>query len=295
MTNRTSAWIRLIIWSLVALVLVSILVSVIFLGKTGSYFYIGANYSEKAGFQLGGATVEADGIRKIEIDWDRGDITIDLGQGDQIAFEESGASSLSDKERMRYRVRDGVLTIVPRGSSGIFHFGRAADKHLTVSMPATLPELEIDAVSGEVQVSGTATEALELDSLQIETVSGAVMLERVTAARLQIETVSGRIHCDGSFGEIKTETVSGNAEFVSMQAPESVDCESVSGKISLQIPQNSGFRADYDSVSGKFTCEFPAGIEGGRAVYGDGSRQYKFETISGDMEILRADAEGGGQ
>ncbi|MDD6847516.1 MAG: DUF4097 family beta strand repeat-containing protein [Oscillospiraceae bacterium] len=65
-----------------------------------------------------------------------------------------------------------------------------------------------------------------------------------------------------------------------------IDMESVSGNVNITIPEKiGGFTADYDTVSGDFSTDFSVKTIGNSHTYGDGSAEFDFETVSGDIKI----------
>lgn len=51
----------------------------------------------KDGFVLGGASLPADGIREIEIEWIAGEVEIECYDGSEIVFSETSAEQLSER------------------------------------------------------------------------------------------------------------------------------------------------------------------------------------------------------
>ena len=68
-------------------------------------------------------------------------------------------------------------------------------------------------------------------------------------------------------------------------APKNVKVNSVSGNITLALPDDAGFVATLDSVSGDLTCELAGVVSKGCIVCGSGGAQYKFNSVSGDVRI----------
>lgn len=65
---------------------------------------------------------------------------------------------------------------------------------------------------------------------------------------------------------------------------------SVSGGLTLALPEDAGFEAAFSSMSGEFRSDFPvSGDRGpsGRALYGDGRCKLEFATTSGSMVVAR--------
>ena len=75
--------------------------------------------------------------------------------------------------------------------------------------------------------------------------------------------------------------------FRSEKAPTSIEAETVSGEIILYLPEDTGFTAELDSVSGEFKCDFEVSEKKDRYQSGDSSNYYEFDTVSGDVRIKK--------
>lgn len=154
---------------------------------------------------------------------------------------------------------------------------------LTLSA-CTAEEAGAESVSGDIAVSGVSASG----KLTVNTVSGGMELSEISAGELSIDTVSGGARLSGTAGELTVNTVSGDVSASLRSAPETVDMDSVSGGLRLELPAGSGFTAEHDSVSGDFECAFPAeDLGGGRVRCGGGGAVIHMNTTSGEMTIAR--------
>ena len=215
----------------------------------------------KDGFALGGASLPVDGIREIEIEWIAGEVEIECYDGSEIVFSETSAEQLSERQTMRYLVKDGELEIRCCESKTV----QLPEKTLTVQIPASLiaDELEADVVSASLTARGVQAREIKLES-----VSGNICVDGLTAEKLQIDTVSGIaeiLRCDVA-RKLKIDTVSGNA---AMQLAASA----------------TGFTLKFDTVSGSVHCDVPVTTSRKSMVYGDGSLEIEMESVSGSFKI----------
>lgn len=215
----------------------------------------------KDGFALGGASLPVDGIREIEIEWIAGEVEIECYDGSEIVFSETSAEQLSERQTMRYLVKDGELEIRCCESKTV----QLPEKTLTVQIPASLiaDELEADVVSASLMARGVQAREIKLES-----VSGNICADGLTAEKLQIDTVSGIaeiLRCDVA-RKLKIDTVSGNA---AMQLAASA----------------TGFTLKFDTVSGSVHCDVPVTTSRKSMVYGDGSLEIEMESVSGSFKI----------
>lgn len=314
---RTSAIIRIVTSLLVIVFLIFILTSslgknqISFNGfKLFSFNLGGINYKfdDENKYSIADGKINVDDIRSIDLDWISGKIKIEEYSGSNIEFYEENSSNLKEDDKMRYMVDGGKLKIKFKKPYMGFGFQKSLNKTLVVRIPISmedgLTELKIDNVSSSVNIEALITNTLTLDS-----VSGEISIKNLIAKELDIKTVSGTVNISAKAEILNVETVSGtvnavidsdsiekvNIESVSADAsldlgscPEDLDMESVSGSVHITIPENNGFVARYDSISGKFKCDFAVSITKKEAVYKEGNAgnsKLRINTVSGNINI----------
>ena len=111
---KRNAIARIIIWSLVAVLLTSLLVvgincspSSFFTGDWSSGI-IGETYKNSALYNVGGGTV-TDEFHSIKVNWTNGKINIESYDGEDTVISETEVAEKENK--LRWRVEDGVLII----------------------------------------------------------------------------------------------------------------------------------------------------------------------------------------
>ena len=296
---RTSAWIRLVVWSVALVALVGIFVLALcypglFPGQFFRFITGGSiSYEDSELYTVGSGAVQAYGIKEIEINWTAGNVRIEAAEGREITMEEQGAETARDE--MRYLLRDGKLIIQYSAPRRGFDFWRAGEKQLVVKVPQTLvavglekftvnagsawvyvdgvgaQDTKISFVSGHVELADMQCGVLSLDG-----VSGAVSGMELYADTLGVDTVSGGVTLGGVFGQVAFDGVSGGMELdCNIRCPDSIVAESVSGDLLLRLPENQGFTVRHDSVSGNFQCEFPVLGDKDEAVYNDGGAEVR--------------------
>lgn len=307
---KKSAVTRIVIWSVVAVLLVGILIgSLVLVINPNASIITGAyedyKYDNENEYSVGNTDNVSAQIQNIEVDWVSGKVNIIPYDGDTVKIEESSYDEIEEKYELRWRVKDNTLYIKPCKSTGTWNLAeKIPTKYLYIYLPEALSvnmnKIEIDTASAWISIMGiTATE------IDTATASGDTWLEKCTVTNLNIENVSGYTNCTEVNAEnVDAETVSGNIDFKgtvkvfdvesvsgtvyygsSSVAPDSADISTVSGEIKLKIPDNDGFNVRLDSVSGKITSDFPLTINGNNKTYGNGTRNYDFETVSGNVTI----------
>lgn len=291
---KTTAVIKAVCWSLLAVILTGILVSVIAVRTAfrawdwswnNLWSYVDKSYDDDAtalGGEHAGNPIEVNAaeVNSITIDWSAGDIIVKRSDGDQIRFVETGNRPLKEDNSLRYFVEDGELEIdFTKHDNYMF---KNLSKALTVEVPKDLYELEIETVSSNIELTD-----LNCESIEIYKVSGSLRTENVTSGHIDYGTVSGSVELQGGFRSVNGESVSGSTKIRSFICPGEIDIESVSGSIKIQIPENDGFAVNKSSASGSLNSDFEGTIRKDGMVYKNGGAQFNFDTVSGSVTVNR--------
>jgi lia operon protein LiaG len=293
---KTSALIRIFVYSFIALVLTGVLIWGIGGNHNLNFFTFnifggsGFSYNDD-NYKVGEGEVSNNQVKEIEVNWTAGEVKIVpyIGDGtdsDVITFTEESGTKLEERYEMRYKVEDGVLKIMFAKPNvkfqGIF---KSLDKDLVINVPigTALTDVTIDTISANIDLESITVQ----NKFDLETISGDIDGALLTADVMDAETVSGKIRWnEADFASVSADTVSGeiNGSFLAM--PTSIKMETVSGAMTLGLPENDGFNVEYDKVSGNFDCEFNVQVNKDMATYKNGEAKIKLETVSGNMKIL---------
>ena len=255
---------------------------------------------------------QGEGVHSLVISWVSGEVEVLPWEGSELRITETANRPMSDDERMRQTLENGVLTV--EWTRRRFRVGPLnLRKHLVVEIPAgaVLRRVEVNSVSAPVRLEGTAASGeltattvsgklkgfdLAAPTLALSTVSGKLEAQGFAGDTVSLNTVSGKLEAHGSAPSLKAETVSGRMELGLEDLPQDLHANTVSGRIeaTLLLPPEDprGFTVEYESLSGTFECDFPLIGElkkhHGKAVFGDGSARINLETTSGKIELHRA-------
>ncbi len=282
---RTNAIVRIILLSLAILVLTAILLAGLGLGM---YSFIPG----KSGGEIQSSTgeVSASDVRKLEIDWVSGTITIKPQAGtDQITFTETG--SIKADDNMVWKMSDHKLSIEYEGSTVFLGIqSSSVSKDLTITVPADwiCHSLEIDAASAQVLVSG-----LTLNEVDFDGASGICTFENCNVDEMEVDTASGDITFTGQLGIIDINAMSANSELNLTNCPSRIDLESMSGDLVLTLPEGCGFTVSLDAMSSEYSSEFDTITKNGCHVFGDGNCRINVDAMSGDVTIRKGCTEKG--
>jgi hypothetical protein len=183
------------------------------------------------------------------------------------------------------------------------HSDRAA---VAITVPADCP-VQLGVVSASALVSGLTSGA------SVKGVSGDITLDGVSGA-VEANTVSGELQARGIDGPVRFQSVSGELTLadssvsalsgenvngritadMTLVAPGGVDLTTVSGEVTLRLPDDTDARVRLNSVSGKVQTEF-GGLQvkkapASRSVSGNvgaGTGHVSVNSVSGAITLLR--------
>lgn len=147
----------------------------------------------------------------------------------------------------------------------------------------------VDVTSGEVELS----EIEAKNALEFQSVSAGISLTDIISNKTTIESVSGDITIEGSLGQMNINTVSGDIDAVTDQLIASNKIETISGEFQLDIPDNTPFGFDLNSVSGDIDISEDIDVQLSaekehmkKGKSGSNTNVYlEAQTVSGDITI----------
>ena len=288
---KTNAIVRIILYSLLLLLLVGILLAGIgfnlfaFNFRSDSVVQEGPIVSDE---NVTMGAVNAQKISNLEIAWAAGSITIRPGQEtDTIRFWDDYSGE--EKYHLSYATKGDTLKIKfceddwEKLGFGI-HFGTPFEKNLVIEIPEalTLETLEIDAASPKLEVHD-----LTINQVEIDTASGAVGFENCNVMHLDVDTASGDVIYTGTLVTLDCDSASASIVANLQNVPQSLDLDTASGNLDITLPENAGFSAKLDAMSGKFRSDFGYAEMGGRYVCGNGSCTINVNAMSGNVHIRK--------
>lgn len=274
---KSNAIIRIALFSIIILILAGILIVAIF---TGGFF---PSRSTAGGTVESAGSVAASEIRELDIEWVAGSITINTADTDQISFSEN--TGLADKDKLVWKQSGNKLTIQFCKPKIVFGLNSDFPKDLVITVPNdwNASELNIDSVSANIDI-----QRLNTGKLDLVNVSGTCTLTDCSASDVDLETVSGQLNYTGSLTSVNLESVSADCFLTLNTGVRDIRMEAVSGDLTLYLPEEQGFTAEIDGISGDITTDFATTSSGGKHTYGDGSCRIDAECVSGNIIIKKA-------
>lgn len=282
---RANAIVRIILYSLAILVLISILAGALLL-KT---FIVDTDWvtvftTENAGTVASVGSVSADEILDIQVEWAAGTITVEPGDVTEITFSET--AGLTEDNRLIWSQKGDKLVIqyMKKYSLELFSNGTTIAKDLTITVPRDwiCRELEIDAASAQVNVSSMTINEVDFDGA-----SGVCTFTDCHVTKMDIDTASGDIRYSGTLGELDCDAASASCTLQLTNCPKRIDADMMSGDLRLTLPDDCGFSVKMEALSSNFTSDFPTTFQNGRYIYGDGNCVITVSAMSGDVMIYK--------
>lgn len=258
-------------------------------------------------------SVPADGIDKIRVEWVSGLVRVQPYEGTDIKLDEMSNDNISEEYALRYKIADGKLTVrfckkhtwygVDTSMLNLDEIVKP--KELVVSVPRAMLEcgeldIQLDGVSNDAYISSA-----KLNGLNVNGISGSIAIENVSAKDMDLDTVSGLIDVSdcaadaikvvsisgemtigGIFGSARLNSTSGAVWFTDgSDGIKELEIGTVSGDVTMQLPESAGFNMMVSTVSGDVSSVFELVKNGSNYVYGDASADFDIDTASGDITI----------
>lgn len=285
---KTNAVVRIILWCLTLTILLSMLAIGLmrpsFLLSGHSSLFRKSESSDPSGVVASTYKADTTAVRKLEIDWVAGNISVRSGDVDVITISESGA--FDQKYTMYCRQKGDTLEIA--ACQGALSLSDSLKKNLKKDLTIVIPRkdalrlLEIDAASAEISV-----EDLEIQEVVLDTASGAARFENCSVEDLDLDTASGDLKFQGSLNNLDFDSASAKITAVLTNVPRSIDMDTASGDLELTLPKDAGFTVEMDALSSKFHSDFPCVSRNGVQICGDGYCQIQIDTMSGRVNIYQ--------
>ena len=287
---KTSAIIRIVIFSLVIVLLSFVLLSVldhnyyIESGRVHSYEEAGQLPTEGL-MQINQHDITAQ-IQNIDIEWAAGSIIIQQSDSLSSIIIEESCPTYSEYETVIKQTGQTLKIKFSEESVKLSGFSIDADisKDLIIRVPSSwnCNALEIDAAATDVTVDG-----LSINELDFDGASGRLTLENCNIVELDIDTASGDVEFTGILNDLDFDAASAKFYGEFYQVPNRLNLDAMSGDLTLVLPEYSGFYLEMETLSGSFDSDFDFHTMGAHYECGDGACKIKVNAMSGDVSILK--------
>jgi len=209
-------------------------------------------------------------VNELQVEWISGSVLVQYWDGAVIRMTESfdGAIKSNDKDRFTYSVDRGELKI---GFDGRKNHVAPRDKELVVKLPVgmSLSEVDVETASADITVA-------------------------VTAGEVTVETASGDIRIAASSDRVEADTASGTIRVCCDEGLRTLDADTASGDVYLELEKDMPFSLRFETASGKIgrlgntLSDLEKTREGWRR--GSGGAGLEVETASGDLHLMEKSA-----
>lgn len=287
---KANAIVRIVLFSIAILVVLSILVAALaydnYRYADDSFLTFTNDLPVASDGAINQGVLGADQIRDLEIEWVSGSITLQPEEGaTDITLTEYGASE--SKYQMVYKQSGDTLKIqYCKDSISFPSFGFNVDfsKDLVITVPAdwVCESLDIDAASANIEVHDLTIREVEFDGA-----SGTCDFVNCQVDQMDLDGASGDIKFTGTLNELDFDGASASCYLDVTNVPDRIDIDGMSGDLDLTLPADCGFTVTIDAMSSDFTSDFPTTVTNGKHVYGDGRCRIQFSGMSGDLIIRK--------
>ncbi len=276
--TRSAGVVKLVIWSVVAVVLTAILAGAIVSGSSGVISFgnvisFGSYiYDDPDSYGLGNAEY-TENVEIVDVSWLAGNVNIVTWDGNTFKVEESGEID-NDGEKMRSRVQNGKLSVKFARSGSNMSAKNVSPKELTVyipvSMSASVKKLAVTAASANITVDGGKS-AFTIGEINIDSASGEVSVKCLSTSKVDIDTAGGDVYLEGSFGNVDIDAASADVEIKG--SVEKIEVDALSGRVEID---GEIAECEVGAVSSVVKIK----------TYATAPSSLDVETISGDVELI---------
>lgn len=263
--STASGVVRIVIFTLLALALVAaLLFSVCFSSTSGPISDLSCiwNSSHVDGIPSPSGSVSAQEVSRLAIHWVAGSVRVEPSEtATDIRFRLIGED-------------DAKFPMVWSQSGDTLVLSYAKSTKMPISVNVLRKDLVVTVPAG-----------WSAQEIRIDNVSGDMTLTDIDVTDLTVDNVSGELDFSGFCRSAEVSTVSGDCTLTLTSAPNSIDLDSVSGQLVVVLPENTGFTAELDSLSGKMYSDFSTTYQDDTMYYLDGACKITMDSVSGNLRI----------
>ncbi len=270
-------------------VVVVMLVGAVLLGVCNAIFADGAwtfgwsdyRYDDTL-YEVGGGTVPASTVTRIELDWVDGIMVISPCDDQFLSLSEQTDATLAESGKMRWRVSEDGTTLSIKYRASSWFLGDGNNKNLNLRIPRELLS-QLVSLDVHTDASDVLLKELSIPTVKVNTVTGDVKALSCVSENLDLSTKSGKMDWDGAVTqELRLVSESGEMQFASPTCPLRAELSSKNADLTLALPVEANFTLSY---AGDIASDLPVTKGEGAYVFGDGSAAFRAE-ITGDGGTL---------
>lgn len=302
---KTNAIVRIVIWSIVALLLSGILIYLLGLrfGIFPDILYYsssGEQWAEAVPLETEAVMIppqplpneeelslNPDTIREIEIEWVAGDIVILAADTEHISVSESDVtnehySMIFQTEGDKLEIQFCKDLLMPQLGINLTD-NLKKDLYIEVPRDWNGHSIEIDSASANVEMHN-----ITLHKMDVDGADGSCDFQNCRIDDLDIDTASGDVYFSGTLDSLDFDAASASFTGDLQNTPSRIDMDSMDGKLDIALPEDCGFTLTMDGVSSHFNSDFNGtSMKNGSHVYGDGRCRINMDGVDCDVTIRK--------
>jgi DUF4097 and DUF4098 domain-containing protein YvlB len=208
----------------------------------------------------------------------------------KIDFYGNIATSLARKvPELAAQQEGGVLNIVINyPNAAVLDFINAETLKLDIYVPQEFSGgIFAETISGSLKI-----EKFNLKNLEFKSLSGSIAASSLTVSDIKINSTSGKVVFADTEGSINISNISGNVELAIRSLISDLNIKTISGRVTVSLPDKSEFNFELGSISGNIENEFGAQIKfaDGRKIegtVGQGANMLTVNTTSGEIKLKK--------
>lgn len=154
---------------------------------------------------------------------------------------------------------------------------------LVIEVPrGSVLEYDIENISGSITHDARST-----GTLKVSSISGSVKVHQI-GDKVFAKSTSGSVRIYATFEEVSAESISGSVRVMANQDSRQILGSSVSGSVSIQLENVSGYEIDYSTTSGsvKDTYTNIDYSKSGMITQGDSILKINASSVSGSIRLM---------
>lgn len=274
---KTNAIVRIILFSIIILILLSILgVSI-----AADRFMFRRDFDSNATTSSSG-TADADEIRNLSIEWAAGTITIRPADVTAITLTETCGEQ---DDPMVWLQSGDTLKVSSIQDTSFFYVGNIPAKDLLIEVPMdwSCVSLEIDTAAADLIVESMTIEKVDFDGA-----SGKFTFTDCIVDSIELDTASGDISYTGCLESLDCDAASADCDIILNNCPRFIEMDMASGDLDLTLPDGCGFNVELEALSGNLNTDFEITHTSNGFTAGDGSCRIDISAMSGDVYIHKS-------
>ena len=258
-------------------------------------------YKDEEKYTPGGTEIES-AVDALDIDWVNGGVKIEYYDGKTVSVSEKSKDTLTDSTSLQYYL-EGTKLNIKFCMNGEEDYQKL-DKQLLIKLPnaTVLNTLELDGVSStfdvvdinavNIDVSSVSRDVNlslsgEVAELNADTVSGKFTVSKLAyVKKFRCESVSGKISLNIDRAEdIDIDTVNGDLEMRFASSPRSIAVDAVAGSVTAYFPTDLNATLFFNNISGSFSSDISYQKNKNKILFSGAQNMYYIDTVSGSLSI----------